>query len=398
MIKIGFIGRGTASAIAILSSIKHFRNTKNVYIECIHDPDINVLTVGEATSTKLFNLLQEVFGFSILDDSEKVDMTVRWGMKTFWEDNLGNDFSISYDTPACHVNAEKISGYIIKELSEKYSYMFKEHHDKVLQIKQDNKKVFIKGKNSNYEYDYIIDCTGTPSNEELNSEKYTVPELETVNSVIIYPHFKEYSEEYTSVYFHKNGWMFGIPLQHRKAFGYLYNKNITSDEEAISHFLKLKPDINIDKIRSIKWNSYYKKEVMDNRIIYLGNKLYFFEPAGALPLHYYSNIMELFLQILTNNFISSYDIPEYMNLYHKIQIEKLQDLIALNYAGNNNMDSNFWKHISEKAKFRLRKSKRFKEWAEETIENNYYSDYWSHPADLMKQYIEGLNIDLQELI
>jgi len=397
MKKIGIIGRGTASSIALLSIINRFKNS-NIQIDCIHDPEINVLAVGEATSSILFTLLQNVLNFDVLKDAIHVDMTVRWGLKIFWEDNLGKDFTASYDSPACHVNAEKISEYIVKELSKKYSSIFKEYHDKVLNIKQENKKVIVIGEKLSYEYDYLIDCRGTPPKEELQSNLYSIPELYTVNSAIIYPDYKEYNENYTSAYYHKNGWMFGIPLQHRKAFGYLYNNDITSKEEATKHFKKINPEIELDKTRSISWDSYYRKEVMNNRIIYLGNKLYFFEPAGGVSLHYYANIIEIFLEFLTNEFLSEYDIPEYMNLYHKIQIEKIQDVIALNYVGNNNMDSNFWKHTSEKAKIRLKKSIRFKEWAENTLEYNYYIDYWSLPAKLMKQFIEGFNIDLKELI
>ena len=398
MKKIAVIGRGTASALALLSIVNRFKDIGKIQIDCIHDPKIDVLTVGEATSSILFNLLQQVLKFDVLKDAIHVDMTVRWGLKIFWEDGLGKDFTASYDSPACHVNAEKISEYIIKELSKKYSHMFKEYHDKVLDIKQENKKVTVTGENSTYEYDYIIDCRGTPPKEELQSSLYSVPELCTVDSVILYPDYKEYNENYTSAYYHKNGWMFGIPLQHRKAFGYLYNKDITSKEEAYLHFKKVNPDIDLDKTRSITWNSYYRNKVMDDRILYLGNKLYFFEPAGGISLHYYANVIDIFLEFLTNEFLSDYDIPEYMNLYHKIQIEKIQDIIALTYVGDNNMSTNFWKHTSVKAKNRLKNSIRFKEWAEGTLEYNYYIDYWSFPGKLMKHFIEGFDINLKELI
>ena len=401
MIKIGYIGGGNASAISMLSMMHQFilaKNLDNFIIECIHDPKIPITNIGEGASVYVLYLLKNVLDFSFENDGNKIDMTLRDGSDHIWEENLGKNFQVIYPNKACHMNADKTGGYIIKELTKKYPKNFKEHHDKIVEIKQTAKKVTLTGEKFNYEYDYVIDCSGTPNSVELNSGLYKFVDFETVNSALVYPEFTLSENTNTTVTFHKNGWMFGIPLQHRKAFGYLYNRNITSKEEAITHFQTLKPEVNAENIRFIEWTSYYRKKVMNNRILYLGNKLYFFEPAMGLPLHYYVNVSSVFSDFILNDEISKVDIPDYMNKYHDIQMEKIQDIISLNYISKNDMTSKFWNEISVKSKDRLKKSIRFQEWAKEVLTRDYYIQYWTIGATVMKQYITGFDIDLKEFL
>jgi hypothetical protein len=237
-----------------------------------------------------------------------------------------------------------------------------------------------------------------PTSKELEGGNYAFPDIETVNSVIIYPDFKSYNENFTTVLFHKNGWMFGIPLQHRKAFGYLYNDKITDKEEAIEHFAKLKPDIEVSKLRSLNWRHYYRKTAMDGRILYMGNKVYFFEPSQGLPLHYYFCLSQNFIQYLFDDFMTTADISWYINKYHELSMQKIQDLIAINYAGKNKMTSQFWNETSEKAKNRLKSSLHFREWGQKVTELNFIPWYWSHDPTLMNQYIYAFDIDIKSLI
>ena len=93
--------------------------------------------------------------------------------------------------------------------------------------------------------------------------------------------------------------MFGVPLSFRKAFGYLYHDALTSDEEAIADFSKIK-NIDANTCRKIKWQQYYKNNAMEGRILYMGNRLYFFEPHQAIPLHYYVFLTSKFLNAIIN--------------------------------------------------------------------------------------------------
>ena len=93
------------------------------------------------------------------------------------------------------------------------------------------------------------------------------------------------------------------------------------------------------------------------------------------------------------------DIANEINFYHTDSVrDKIQDLIAFNYVGKNNMDSDFWKQIPSSARNRLKSSENFKIFANNIINNKIDTSYFTHDAPLMKQYVEGYNIDLKEFL
>jgi hypothetical protein len=328
-------------------------------------------------------MMVESCGYDEDIDLKELDGTVRWFSRYYWKDASGKDFDVPYKTHGLHINSKKFSQWVIKKLQERNSnYSVIEDH--ITEIKQTSRNVFVKGNNT-YTFDFIIDCRGTP---ELTDE-YAVPEFVGVNSAILFPDFKNYDEEFTSAYFHKNGWMFGVPLSTRKTFGYLYNSSITTDDEAKLDFSQ---KYNIENYRFIKWKQYYRKKAIDNRVLYMGNKLYLFEPHQAIPLHYYITLTgELLDSIRECDNIRQ--INTRVNNYHTKNIEEIQDLIALNYQGTCKSPSPFWDYAMKSSESRLKKSNKFLKWVD-TTSTTQWDGYWEHSYHLMKEYCEGFNIDL----
>jgi hypothetical protein len=390
--KICIIGAGTASAIALLKIFDTIfdNNITNVEVVCIHDPNTPVTHVGEGTGPVVLYLLFRVLNFCVPDEIKEFDGTLRWGNRYHWND----EFFVNHGSPGFHVNSEKFSFFVINRLAQLYDN-FKIIEDSVTDIDQTSDFVTVSCTNSNYKFDYLIDCRGTPTKEELDSDKYAKPDFVGVNSVILYPDFKEYHEDFTSVYMHDNGWMFGIPLQHRKAFGYLYNNTLTTEQEARNHFEKIK-NIDTSVLRKFSWEQYYRKSAVEGRILYLGNKLYFFEPTGAIPLYYYMLIVNQFF--LTINSDKSSILEQHVNKVHLNSVNTIQDLIALNYVGDNSLDTDFWNNKKQESFDRLTKSERFMEWVRNNIGKTRVSEYWKWDAQTMQQYIKGFKIDLTKFL
>ena len=402
--KICVIGAGSASAICMLTLMGEL-GYNNISLNCIYDPNTPITTVGESISIKPIMLMQDLLKFNFDRNGQELDMTIRYGTQHTFENNLGKSFIANYGNNldgttaiAHHINSEKFSSYVINNLKKHYSFMFKAHEDVVLDLRNENRKVLVICEKFTHEYDYVIDCRGTPSTEMLESDLYAKPDYETVNSVLIYPEFKSYDDKYTTAHFHENGWMFGIPLQHRKAFGYLYNNKITTKENAIEHFQTMKPQIEIEKLRSITWSHYYRKKVMDGRIMYMGNNLYFFEPAMGLPLHHFHHMTSVFCTFLKSSFLPELDVSNFMNVFHEGQMEILQDLIAINYSGNHNMKTEFWQKTSNQTKNRLKNSIYFQDYIRETLNNKKYGQYWCFLVPLMQTYLEGFDVNIEDLI
>lgn len=393
--KIGIIGAGTASSVALLAIADRIleHNIYGVEVCCIHDPKLPITLVGESASAVVPHLLYTALGVNLPEVLPNFDGTLRWRTEYNWQDASGKDFSVNYGSPGIHLNSEKFSKWVLSELDKKFSW-FTLIEDTVLETSSTVSTVSVVGERDCYQFDFLIDCSGTPADTDLASEEYAEPDFKSVNSVILYPHFSEYHEDFTSSYFHKNGWMFGVPLAHRKAFGYCYNNTITSVEVACADFEKLK-NISTVNLRKFSWKQYYKKSAIQHRILAMGNRLYFFEPHQAIPLHYYANLTrEFFTTALYDNSLS---VHTKINKYHTKNINEIQDLIALNYSGKINAESKFWNHAQTQAYNRLSKSVSFTSWAKNAYHGNF-SSYWVHGQRMMEQYASGFEIDLKRFL
>jgi hypothetical protein len=276
---------------------------------------------------------------------------------------------------------------------------FTQIEDNITDITQENDIVTVHGKKDQYTFDWVIDSRGSPSDEDLSGQLYAKPDVETVNSAIIYPEFLKYDEPYTSSYYHKNGWMFGIPLTYRKTFGYLYNNNVTSYEEACEHFSSLKPGIeDATKLVKFTWKQYYRKRLADGRIITMGNKLYFFEPHQALPLFYAAIVAEeLCFELLKMNQTPE-QIEDHLNAFHTDSMCKIQNLISLCYQAEiTGEKSAFWQRTYEKTQQRLIQSDDFQAWLKEVEKSGKFEWYWRFSPAIMRNYIQGFNIDLKSI-
>ena len=414
-IKIAMLGAGTASCVAMatmiykhkskeLTSSKYWHIRFEIDITCIHDPDIAIFPVGESISPIVHEVIRVATGYSYYNDVHEFDETARWGTKNFWN-KAGEDFSIIYKDPGIHANAAKLAPGLMKRFNN-LDY-FREIHDTVKEIVQDKNKVSIVGSKNIYrDFDYVFDCRGFPDETSLHDGSYSFPGFKSINAVLLYQDFKNYGEEFTSAYVHENGWMFGVPLEHRKAFGYTYNSEITSEEDAINNFLEnlnyyvgLK-DVAVDKIKKVKWSQFYKNTIIDGRVITIGNKLYFFDPQMGVPLHFVYSKVSDFLDIVNRapKFDLSFIQTKFNALYKK-HMGELQDVLPINYAGKTKINSPFWNLKQKEAYDFLQNSESFYKWYKNT-KMGKPPELLGVPGfniELLTQYIDGYKIDLDNM-
>jgi Tryptophan halogenase len=396
--QIGIIGAGAAGAVASLAMADRFLHEGFSYqpfqITCIHDENIPIAQVGEGISPSVIAIMQSVLGLDFFEFLDDVDGTPRYFSRYHMGDLLkdAENFHLWHMRPGAHVNSQKFSKYITDNLAKRHSF-FSKVNDSVVSIEQNDDFVTVTCKNNSYKFDYILDCRGNPTADDFASGAYVTDPFESVNAVILYPDFKKYEEPYTSVHFHDNGWMFGVPLQHRKAWGFLYNKKFLTKEQAGEKYSKLK-NIDTTDLLKLSWDPYYKKKALDGRILALGNKLYFFEPHHAIPLHYYLNLVAKFIHEI---FQPPEKLGFLINAIHLNQMEQIQDIIALNYIIEHDLDSDFWNYIRPRAIERLKNSKCFQVWINRCQEHNRFFDYSTHDGFIMEYYIKGYNIDLNLL-
>jgi hypothetical protein len=393
MLKIGILGSGTAGVTSAMTWINECQQ-RNVPVQvvCIHNPSIPGITVGETTSSPLVNLMCEVIDFKPLRDLPEFNGTLKYGT---WYNGFGKErFNTWHAQPAIHIDASKYPNFVIKQLKVFHPETFVEIQDTILSYADKGNLVEVICSNGTYYFDYVIDCSGFPTDDDLKTN-CSIPEFETVNSAIIFPEFVEHHEMYTSSTAHEHGWMFGIPLTHRKAHGFLYNKDITSFDEAKESFKKLKNLSNeqLESTRKISWKWFHRNSLISNRIMYSGNKLYFYEPAQALSLlYYFYNVREHAICVLNGQY--NRQVETMMNQRHLDYISGFMDLHSFYYQGSKHLDSPFWKEIREKTSNRLANSLNFKKWLLDWNDGNK-TGYSFHTPDLMEVWVNHF-IDFPE--
>ena len=389
MTNICVIGAGTAGVISMLALINKLQGT-DYHVTCIYDPDIPTIQVGESTSTAVLELLKKTLDFRVLRDLEPIDGTVKYGVKyQNWSDE---DFFVHHADPAIHLNSAKFSYWALNKIKQMYPKNYTEIHTTVDTLDDINGRAVV---NNQHVFDIVIDCRGFPKAEDFVAGKYSNPIFTSVNSVIIFPEFKKYDEMYSTSYATKHGWMFGIPLTHRKAWGYLYNNELTTQQEAIEDFKQIRnlSDDDIQTTRQFSWTSFYKKEAMHGPVLYSGNKLIFFEPGQGLALHYYLVLAD-YLGYLILNTVSLDDINKRINEFHLGNTSDFQDLIAMNYNGVPKYQSKFWDHCKIKSTERLKSpSSAFKQWARNP---DHYRQFNVHSNEIMHYLINGFKVNIQE--
>ena len=151
----------------------------------------------------------------------------------------------------------------------------------------------------------------------------------------------------------KNGWMFTLNIHSRVSFGYLFNDNITDDDEILDEMYKnISPQS--DKYRHFTFKSYHAKKFVENRIILNGNRALFYEPIEALSGVFYDTISDYALSYMQRHIGEKPMNVELIELAHDYQ-----SIICYLYQGGSIYNTPFWDNAKKLAKQHLLNSERW---------------------------------------
>lgn len=354
-INLAVIGLGSAG----VQSICHFLSflSKESTVCSIHDPDIKILGIGESTNPSFITALELGADFDILKDLDSLDATYKLG--TYYINWRSHEFlnPLLSGSLAIHFNNFKLKDYIIPRLKNKWQKKFKILEGRVDNVKnnEDCVEIYING--TLHSFDFVIDCRGFPE----SYENYCVFEDAPVNAALVHNlHGVIKPWNYTVHKATKDGWMFEVPLTSRHSLGYLYNKNITSPDEARQNFSE-EIGVKLKDLENIEYNfkSYYSKTLIDNRIIKNGNRSVFFEPMFANSLWLYDQVNRIawdYIQEKVNADAANYHFVDCCIM--------VQDMINFHYQGGSCYNTKFWNQIPTMSKEKLKFSPLLNEVAE----------------------------------
>jgi hypothetical protein len=323
-------------------------------VTSIHNPNIDILGIGESTNPTFIKAIELGLDFNIHDDTKELDGTLKLG--TFYENWREQNFINPLLSGSCaiHFNTFKLKEFALPRLKQKWGNKFIELHGNISNIKDNGAYVSLMLDNSDIKnYDYIIDCRGFP--KEFTD--YTVLEKSILNHGLIHNIPVDGSSLLHTV--HRatpDGWMFKVPLKTRISHGYLFNDTITSIEDAKNNFSKEigVPVSELDDIE-YKFKSFYTNKMKTGRIFKNGNMAVFFEPMFANSLFLYNAANQIIIDSIL------FDMSEEEANKTFVQYaEDVKDVIYFCYHGGSNYNTEFWKITKDYSTKQLNNSNRFK--------------------------------------
>jgi hypothetical protein len=344
--KILVIGAGTAGLLTLSQFCSGLDDDWDVY--SVYDPSIPILGVGEATSTNAPLSLFKGTDFILGRDGHYVDGTYKFSVKyTNWR-KTAFDSVIFPPAHAIHFDNTRLKDFVFMRLKERYPKKFKVIEGNVSYMKNIPDGVEVKINGEIKKFDYVIDCGGFPK----DFTGYNMVDL-PLNHALVVRVNEPGTWDYTHHWAHKHGWMFGIPLKSKQGWGYLYNDEITSKEDAIEDLCEiLKLDKHSIEPREFSFKPYYALDnLIDGRIFKNGNRYMFFEPMEALSMEYYSSLNSRYL-----GYIHGQATKERLLSDTKFDLESLIMFYRFIYHGGSIYDTDFWKITKKTTTLNLKNS------------------------------------------
>jgi len=346
--KLAIIGVGSAGILSLCHFLPNMDETWE--ITSIHNPSKKIQGIGESANPGLLTALERGLGFELVKDLDKLNGTLKFGTKyidwrsyDFVNPFIGGSLAIHFDTNSLY-------SFAMDRLTSRWGNKFKIIKGNVNKLENNENEVKLKIDNTDYKFDFVIDCGGTP--KSFKDYKMVEPLLNTClvhnTKPSVEPELKHTGHIAT-----KNGWLFRVPLKTRTSYGYMYNTTITTDKDAKKNFSDTigVPVKDLQKIK-YKFKPYYAEKALNGRVLKNGNAVAFFEPMFANSIFIYDRVNRYFWDYLMGN---DRDIDIVNERIAKIASSTLS-VIAFHYLKGSNYSTKFWGQAKKWGKKEVKKT------------------------------------------
>jgi tryptophan 7-halogenase len=249
---------------------------------------------------------------------------------------------------AYHINCGKLVVYIQEKLKDRITIIKSE----VVQVVKDNDIV------SSLELkdgtvltaDLFVDCTGFLQLLRKSTNRINLEGRLFVNTAVVcqvpYQDRPEEFKPYAVCDAVDHGWIWRIGVNSRIGSGMVFNRNITSIDEAKEYFVKYWDNrIQKENVRAINWDPFYNTDQWSGNIVQIGLSAGFIEPLESTGIGLITIGITQLSNTIRDRYYSSID-QENFNTQMNIVFEDAVDFVSAHYA-NNPRSSNFWNHVRE---------------------------------------------------
>tara|TARA_B100000427_G_scaffold216918_1_gene181131 strand:+ start:566 stop:1990 length:1425 start_codon:yes stop_codon:yes gene_type:complete len=253
------------------------------------------------------------------------------------------------DAYALHVDCLKLIKYIRKKIEDSIKFIKSE----VKTIKRDgsgNINTLILENGEEVYGDLFVDCTGFNSVLKDNRDRVDLSDRLYVNTALAghipYTNRKEQFKPYVNCPAVDSGWIWEIPLQSRIGSGIVFNRDITSPEEARQEFYDHWGQ-EVD-LKLIDWTPYYDNNMWDKNVVSIGLSAGFIEPLESTGLALIIEGIGALTRLIGSGYYNQYDI-NYFNAHMKFGFEQCIDFVNMHYS-KSHKDTKFWNYVRDNYK------------------------------------------------
>jgi len=320
MKKIAIIGAGNAGCMTALELLQFQNRSRKADIVIYHNSEeYPIERVGQGTLPPFPEIISNILGLNFYDRN-LIDATIKtgilyegWGKKQY---EIFHPFAMHQI--GAHFTPNKLSKVVLEsglvDVVEKT-------------IKDPEKEI---------DADYIFDCRGRHNRNKDNYDKLISP----INAVLLSSRYKLRGDTltHTRAVATPHGWTFIIPNKDTISYGYLYNNEVTSAQQAEEDFVSR---FNVSHTEhKMEFESYYAKNMfVGERTILQGNAYGFIEPLEATALAFYQDISYQAIQSIFNN----QSIKE-SNTRVRMWMKKIETFILWHYQFGSQYDTPFWEY------------------------------------------------------
>ena len=247
---------------------------------------------------------------------------------------------------AVHIDCIKLINYIKEKISDRITYFnssVKDISGNILDL-ENGDQIYA---------DLFIDCTGFKSILKRKRDRVNLSDRLYVDTAVAGPieyedkhnEFRPYTTT-TAVY---DGWIWNTPLQSRIGTGLVFNRNITSIDQAKEYFCSFWDQRTTpDKLKVIDWTPYYDTNQWDGNVVSIGLSAGFIEPLESTGLGLIIEGIKTLSKLLNDGFCNQYDI-NYYNNHMALAYEQCVDYVNSHYS-KSNINSPFWDYVRDNYK------------------------------------------------
>ena len=338
--RIAVVGAGVVGVNTLLRLIDE--RSPGIHVTWIYDSKIPIFGVGESTTPDLPSQIGHSTTLTNPHLKKYFDATIKYGNKFIGFGTKHNFIRwLDLHSVGIHFDTRYFTQFFIKHLPE-HTLDFELIDETITHVGFTPDAVHV----NNHKFDFIIDCTGGES--LIDQDQYIDSLIQSVNTSLVLKLPQSADWGVTISYAHRNGWMFGIPLQSRRTFGYNYNSNITTEEEALKDFRTIIPEALGYPYEKFSWKPRLSKYVLHHSGRYArnGNAVGFIEPLESLAGHYYDRISDEICEFALGNSHNDIDTINKVNdWYYTDVIDEWYKNLAWIYHFGSKYDSPFWSSI-----------------------------------------------------